>query len=585
MWNRLLICRFGSADRPRWRWFIAAGLLMLPILGACGGHDPAPDTSPPAIVALHPADESPAVSPGVSIRVDFDEALQPATIPDSALTLRSASGPVAAVVTYEDDLRRIRLVPATRLAALSPYSARLIAGIQDLAGNATAAAVTWTFTTSLDTVFVDGERGLDQQPGTRTAPLRSISAALELPGIGGAPAIAIAAGTYTEAVTLANGVSLIGGLDHDTWLPSSGSYSRIECACNAVRAEGIDRLTTISGLEIIAAAPTIAGQSAVALWARDADSLRVIDCRLQAARGAAGAAGRPGVEGMSGAAAAAGESGCEGGLPPDCAACVAPRPGLGGQGAGHDGGSGGSGGTGLAAPGIAGGAGDGEPGGTGGSGGQPALPGADGLNGHLGADGMAGSGGDGDGSIDGAGRWIGSAGTAGSAGAPGSGGGGGGGGGGADASGCSIHGGAGGGGGAGGAGGSGGGGGQGGGGSIALMLIDSSPVITACVIEVAGGGAGGDGAAGAPGGEGGTGAAGGAGHAGSGAGGYGGTGGAGGDGGDGGGGGGGVAFGIYRAGDADPTITGNTSMIIGPGGAGGQGSTVGSVGQSGEIHP
>ncbi|MDB4994716.1 MAG: uncharacterized protein JWM74_2148, partial [Myxococcaceae bacterium] len=70
--------------------------------------------------------------------------------------------------------------------------------------------------------FVSGNTGLDTNPGTATAPVKTITKAIAIAvGLGGRRSVFVAASHYPEKVTLAEGVDLLGGYDCDvgscTW--------------------------------------------------------------------------------------------------------------------------------------------------------------------------------------------------------------------------------------------------------------------------------------------------------------------------------------------------------------------------------
>src|SRR5439155_15567938 len=88
-----------------------------------------------------------------SVRATFNEPVQPATVTATTFELREAAGAlVTASVSYDPATRTATLVPAVPLIGTSSYTARVRGGpadprVKDLAGNALAADVTWTFTT------------------------------------------------------------------------------------------------------------------------------------------------------------------------------------------------------------------------------------------------------------------------------------------------------------------------------------------------------------------------------------------------------------------------------------------------------
>ncbi|HEV8128772.1 MAG TPA: Ig-like domain-containing protein [Candidatus Eisenbacteria bacterium] len=418
--------------------------------------------------------------------------------------------------------------------------------------------------------------GSDSNPGTKDAPLQTLSAAIAKSGTG-AGDVFIAGGTYTEGqFTLLSGVNLYGGYD-------ATFQNRDPVASPTILSGGAIALTIspgvsgvrVDGVTIRSANATTPGESSVAVSVNGASHVTFHGCIVQPGNGSRG---QDGSGGTAGAGGADGSNGADG----NCN--DATLPGSGGAGGGEGDAKGGLGGIGgslaSALIGETGATGSGPSGGTGGAGGTPARrKGENGGTGGTGAGGTDGAGGvwfgawSGSAYVPAAGHDGSSDGTAG--------GGGGGGGGSSGSSGADPGAGnGGGGGGGGGAPGIGGTGGRGGGGSFAIVIQSSTDVtVESCSMRTGQGGAGGAGGSGGNGGSGGAGASGGrACRAQIGAGGNGGSGGPGGRGGHGGGGGGGPTIGI--ASDQASTITeSGNEYLLGTAGAGG--ASLGNAGSAG----
>jgi Big-like domain-containing protein/GlcNAc-PI de-N-acetylase len=110
----------------------------------------APDTTPPTVSGVVPADGSTSALPSTAVTATFSETVDPATANTSTFTLRDANGsPVAASVSTSGSTVTLR--PSARLAPLSSYAVTLTggsSGIKDLAGNALSSNYTWAFTTA-----------------------------------------------------------------------------------------------------------------------------------------------------------------------------------------------------------------------------------------------------------------------------------------------------------------------------------------------------------------------------------------------------------------------------------------------------
>jgi hypothetical protein len=111
-----------------------------------------PDTTPPNVVSTLPAAGSTGVDPNSSVLAVFDEALNAATVSGSTFTLLRDDGgsAVAAAVSYDSVALTATLDPTAALQTNTSYTATLRGGsmgIKDVAQNALASDVVWTFTT------------------------------------------------------------------------------------------------------------------------------------------------------------------------------------------------------------------------------------------------------------------------------------------------------------------------------------------------------------------------------------------------------------------------------------------------------
>lgn len=453
----------------------------------------------------------------------------------------------------------------------------------------------------LRSVFVSEASGRADGAGTFADPVDTIGAALAVAELEDKSLVLIDGGTYTESVTLASGIGLLGGFNAAAGWIRDGSIAAVQGGSTAVLGDGVTGVL-LEQLQIEAAAGAAAGESSYGVRLIDSSDITIKDSSVQAGDGADGTSGGMGANGTDGVDGGDGDRGCESSTG-FCGTCSRPDPGTGGTGAVCHGGTGGSGGaggtpgkgTGMGTTGSDGtnGTGDGGSairgfGGDGGFGGDndPGESGEDGSDGRPGAEGTAGAAAAEFGT--GVTAYIGAAGSAGGAGGGGAGGGGGGGGGGTDLA-CDAYGGAGGGGGGGGCPGAGGEGGTGAGGSFAIWLANTDLVLEATAIGTGSGGSGGAGGLGGLGGLGGEGGDGGSGSnrdlvGDSGPGGDGGAGGIGGNGGSGGGGGGGPSIGVHCADGASLAASDNT-FTLGPAGSGGGSSgNVGAAGRRSETN-
>jgi RHS repeat-associated protein len=112
------------------------------------------DTTPPTGASFSPAMAATNVSRTANVTVTFSEAVDPATVNGSTVELRDPSNAlVSATVSYNVASLTATLNPTASLALGTTYTARVRGGgtdprVKDVAGNALAADVTWTFTTA-----------------------------------------------------------------------------------------------------------------------------------------------------------------------------------------------------------------------------------------------------------------------------------------------------------------------------------------------------------------------------------------------------------------------------------------------------
>jgi methionine-rich copper-binding protein CopC len=105
----------------------------------------ASDAAAPTVSSTLPANAATGVAIGKAISTVFSEAMDPATINSTTFTLKHGTTSVAGFVTYAGSTATF--TPAAPLAADTLYSATISTGAKDLAGNALANNVVWSFTT------------------------------------------------------------------------------------------------------------------------------------------------------------------------------------------------------------------------------------------------------------------------------------------------------------------------------------------------------------------------------------------------------------------------------------------------------
>jgi hypothetical protein len=113
-----------------------------------------PDTIPPTVRSVSPTAGATNVGVSTSVTVVFDEPMDPASVNESTVVLQDASNAaVQAVVTYQAAQYTATLTPTGGLITGATYTARVRGGasgqrVTDVAGNALASTVSWSFTTT-----------------------------------------------------------------------------------------------------------------------------------------------------------------------------------------------------------------------------------------------------------------------------------------------------------------------------------------------------------------------------------------------------------------------------------------------------
>ncbi|MEQ8237921.1 MAG: ice-binding family protein [Cyclobacteriaceae bacterium] len=103
------------------------------------------DGTAPIINTKAPLDDATDVPRNKTITVEFNEAMDPATINSTTFTLKQGTSVVTGVVAYAGTTATF--TPSQNLDANKIYTAAITTSAKDLTGNPLAANTTWTFTT------------------------------------------------------------------------------------------------------------------------------------------------------------------------------------------------------------------------------------------------------------------------------------------------------------------------------------------------------------------------------------------------------------------------------------------------------
>ncbi len=110
-----------------------------------------PDTTPPTLQSRTPVIDATDVAVGTDVTATFSEAIDPATISASSVTLTQGTTPVPATRTLTGAGTTLTIDPDADLAPDTTYTVTLTGAIEDTAGNPLASApITWDFTTAAD---------------------------------------------------------------------------------------------------------------------------------------------------------------------------------------------------------------------------------------------------------------------------------------------------------------------------------------------------------------------------------------------------------------------------------------------------
>jgi hypothetical protein len=113
---------------------------------------PAQDTVAPTVSSTVPAASATDVAVSQTIAATFNEAMHPSTVTASTFTLAGPGAtPVAGTVAYDVISHIATFAPGSSLVPNTIYTATITTGAEDLAGNALAGNVVWSFTTAATT--------------------------------------------------------------------------------------------------------------------------------------------------------------------------------------------------------------------------------------------------------------------------------------------------------------------------------------------------------------------------------------------------------------------------------------------------
>ena len=127
--------------------------LVLAVSAGCSQSSSSPtappieDTAGPMVIAVTPPDGAVAIT---AITATFSEPMLVPTVSPSTFTLTDPEGTlVPGFVQYQGDVHKAIFTPSVDLARGQTYTARITAGVQDVAGNPLVGEKAWSFTVPL----------------------------------------------------------------------------------------------------------------------------------------------------------------------------------------------------------------------------------------------------------------------------------------------------------------------------------------------------------------------------------------------------------------------------------------------------
>jgi hypothetical protein len=125
------------------------------LLAACGSDPTAAPVSSgggnpaPTVTSTIPASNGPGVALNVKVAATFSAVMDPSTLTASTFTVQQGGAAVPGTVTYSGSTATF--TPASNLPTNTSFTATISTGAKDLAGDALAAAYSWSFVTGTTT--------------------------------------------------------------------------------------------------------------------------------------------------------------------------------------------------------------------------------------------------------------------------------------------------------------------------------------------------------------------------------------------------------------------------------------------------
>src|SRR6266571_2737096 len=216
---------------------------------SCDGDDnrPTPDTTPPTVVSIIPANGATNVAVSTTVSANFSEPLDCTSVTAASFTLTSA-GAVAGSISCSGS--SVTFTPASTLSFNTTYTVTVGTAVRDAAGNALASAFTSTYTSVLPP-RPETPTGVTAMPG-------NAQATLSWPAVPGATSYNV----YTSASTPVTTNNTKTSVDTTgATLSSLTNGTPVFAAVTAVNAGGESALSTG-----VCAVPTAASTAGLTLY-------------------------------------------------------------------------------------------------------------------------------------------------------------------------------------------------------------------------------------------------------------------------------------------------------------------------------
>jgi methionine-rich copper-binding protein CopC len=211
-----------------------------------------PDTTPPAVTSTNPADTETEVPLTATVTAVFSEEMKSSTLSTSTFKINDGSKDIAGSVTYEN--KTATFIPTQNLGYDITYTATVITGVTDLAGNALQADKVWSFTTiSQPDIIPPAVNSVFPADTAENIPINSCITAVFSEEVKGAT-------VNSNSFKLSNGTAAIPGsvtytdktatftpdqnLDHDTDYTVTITTAIADLSGNLMQAEKIWSFTT-----------------------------------------------------------------------------------------------------------------------------------------------------------------------------------------------------------------------------------------------------------------------------------------------------------------------------------------------------